>query len=105
MQKPQGLAKAAAVYAIFAVLATMLAVWSPEAPPFQVRSDARSAEAFRAMEPLDQKPNFASFLCLLVLLGVGWAWRRNGARQPNGGRPAAAVPQFVRYRVIRGRTI
>ena len=104
MHKPQGLAKAAAVYAIFAVLATMLAVWSPATPPNQNLTRTSDADVFLAAGQFDPEPKSASFLCLLVLLGVGWAWRRERARQPHGGRPAAAVPQIMRYRVIRGRS-
>jgi hypothetical protein len=102
MQQPQGLAKAAAVYAIFAVLATMLAVWSPETPQLQIRSNAGGANVSPAVEQFNQAPIFASFLCLLVLLGVGWVWRRKGAWQPSGGRPAAAAPQIFHHG-MRGR--
>lgn len=104
MQKPQGLAKAACMMAVIAALGTMLALWSPATLPMQNLASTQDADRFRAAVQFVPEPKLASFLCLLVLLWVGWAWRRERAWQPNGGRPAAAVPQILRYRVIRGRS-
>lgn len=91
MQKSHGFAKAAAVFAIVAALATMLAVWSP-AP--RKKSEAREG----------QGSEFKEFLCCAQHPGVGWAWRRMGARQPKVGRPAAAAPQLFRHELNGWRT-
>ena len=107
MPKQKGLVKAASMMAVLAALGTMLALWTPETP---------TALALAAEPALQQKAgSFGSelswdarvlmgFLCLPILLVVGWVWRRKRARQPYGGRPAAAVPQIVRHRIISGRT-
>ena len=91
MKKNNGLAKAAAILAIVTALATMLAVWSP-AP--RKKSEAREG----------QRSEFKEFLCRTPHPGVGWAWRRKGARQPKVGRPAAAAPQLFRHEINGWRT-